>query len=138
MATLGVFLYVQSLRQDRQSSILNSPQVFLPSTLTVREGDSLVKTVQLPQRGRKLVTVILELARRNVYPEYRVEVRDHQGRRIFVESGLNKHSDGQAEVIRFKLSSDLFQPGRYLVTLEGLKSGKTDRIEQHEIEIVRK
>jgi hypothetical protein len=138
MATLGLSLYVQSLRQDLRSSQLNSAAVYLPSDRIVRGGEDSTRTVQLPASGEKFVALTLELSRRSSYPEYQVEIQDREDKKVFVARGLNRQLDGQEYVIRFVLSSRYLHSGLYKVRLEGLKTGKADLVEQYEFELIRK
>jgi hypothetical protein len=131
---LGMSLYVQSLRQDLRSSELNSRTVFLPSTPAVRGGEDLAGIVELSHGEEKLIAIVLNLPPSASYPEYRIEIRQH-GRKVLDLGGLEAQ---QPDGIIFTLSSKILVPGRYDITLKGLKPGKADAVGKYELEIVRK
>jgi hypothetical protein len=128
MATLGLSLYVVSLKQELRLSGL-SPRLLFLSSATTRAGEP--KAVELPQRRDELVAVVLILPPGVSNREYRVEVHRQQGGKVFEKGGLEAQPDG----VVFLLPSSSLDSGPYEIKLEGLSPGKVDLIGQYEVEI---
>jgi len=130
-AALGLSLYAYSLRQELRAFDRNPHIIFLTSA-TVRSADNKAKTLELPpgELGRILLTLGLPKGKSD--PEYRVEIQRTGGGPIFEERGL-KPQEGE---IRFLVSPELFESGRYEIKLWGTQP--PNPVNRYELEVIRK
>ncbi len=117
LAVVGLTLHTMPPRQE--PSPADAESVFLPSSMGVRGGDGLEKTVEFRSSQRAKVPLVFETLEGSAFPRYRLKIRRRSGHEVLRHEDIERSDEG----LTWKLAPDTLADGHYDIELQGIGPG---------------